>query len=79
MVSQVRHLQGRLTGRMESIGFDLRSEAVLETLTSDVIRSSEIEGEILNPDEVRSSVAKRLEWTFPDCLKQAEMWMEWLT
>lgn len=60
LVSQVRHLQGRLTGRMESIGFDLRSEAVLETLTSDVIRSSEIEGEILNPDEVRSSVAKRL-------------------
>jgi len=59
-VSKVRDLQGRLIGRMESIGFKLREEAVLDTLTEDVLRSNEIEGEFLNPDEVRSSVARRL-------------------
>ena len=59
-VSKVRDLQGRLLGRMESMGFELREEAVLETLTEDVIRTSEIEGKLLNPLEVRSSVARRL-------------------
>ncbi len=56
----VRHRQGRLLGRMEAIGFPLRAEAVLQTLTQDVLKSSEIEGEILNKDQVRSSVARRL-------------------
>ncbi len=56
----VRHKQGRLLGRMESLGFDLRSEANLGVLTSDVVKSSAIEGERLNPDEVRSSIARRL-------------------
>jgi len=59
-VSKVRDLQGRLIGRMESIGFELREEAVLETLTEDIVKSSEIEGELLNPEEVRSSVARSL-------------------
>ena len=59
-VSKVRDLQGRLIGRMESLGFELREEGVLETLTQDVVKSSEIEGELLNTDEVRSSVARRL-------------------
>lgn len=59
-VSTVRDLQGRLLGRMQGIGFELREEAVLETLTEDIIKSSEIEGEFLNPAEVRSSVARRL-------------------
>ena len=59
-VSKVRDLQGRLIGRMESLGFELREEAVLETLTDDIVKSSAIEGEFLNPDEVRSSVARRL-------------------
>lgn len=59
-VSRVRDLQGRLIGRMEGMGFELRGEAALDTLTEDVIKSSEIEGELLNPQEVRSSVAKRL-------------------
>jgi len=59
-VSKVRDLQGRLIGRMESMGFELREEAVLETLTEDIVRTSEIEGELLNPLEVRSSVARRL-------------------
>ncbi|MEQ8477915.1 Fic family protein [Fulvivirga sp.] len=59
-VSKVRDLQGRLIGRMEHMGFELRDEAVLETITEDVIKSSEIEGETLNAREVRSSVARRL-------------------
>ncbi len=56
----LRHRQGRLLGRMEALGFDLRAEASLTTLTSDVVKSSAIEGEFLNPDEVRSSIARRL-------------------
>jgi Fic family protein len=60
LLSEARNLQGRLLGRMESLGFDLRSEATLETLTLDVLKSTEIEGEILNPDQVRSSIARRL-------------------
>ena len=59
-VSRARDLQGRLIGRMEGIGFELREEAVLETLTVDIVKTSEIEGELLNHLEVRSSVAKRL-------------------
>ncbi len=59
-LADVRHRQGRLIGRMAGMGFTLRNEAVLETLTQDVIKSSEIEGEILEPASVRSSVARRL-------------------
>ncbi len=47
-------------GRMEGLGFVSQNEAVLATLTQDVLKSSEIEGEILNPDQVRSSIARRL-------------------
>jgi Fic family protein len=60
ILGKVRHLQGKLLGRMESLGFALKKEAMLETLTLDVIKSSEIEGEILNPEQVRSSIARRL-------------------
>lgn len=56
----VRHRQGLLLGRMESLGFDLRTVASLKVLTSDVVKSSAIEGEDLDPDEVRSSIARRL-------------------
>ncbi len=59
-LAEVRHRQGRLIGRMESLGFPLRQEAVLDTLTGDVVKSSEIEGEILDAREVRSSIAWRL-------------------
>ena len=59
-LADVRHRQGRLVGRMEGLGFTVRNEAVLETLTLDVLKSSEIEGEILNPEQVRSSIARRL-------------------
>ncbi|MGA8086057.1 MAG: Fic family protein [Terracidiphilus sp.] len=57
---EVRHRQGRLIGRMEGLGFQLRTEAVLDTLTEDVLKSSEIEGEKLDRDQVRSSIASRL-------------------
>jgi len=60
LLSEARNLQGRMMGKMESLGFDLRNEALLDTLTLDVLKSSEIEGEILNPDQVRSFVARRL-------------------
>jgi len=56
----VHHRQGRLIGRMEALGFKLRAEATLETLTVDVIKSSEIEGEVLDRNQVRSSIARRL-------------------
>src|SRR4030042_72932 len=58
--SNVRHLQGKLVGKMETLGFKLRNEAVLETLTTEVIKTSEIEGQILDLGQVRSSIARRL-------------------
>ncbi|MGH6892172.1 MAG: Fic family protein [Dongiaceae bacterium] len=59
-LATVRHAQGRLLGRMEGLGFRLKQEAQLHTLTQDVIKSSEIEGERLDADQVRSSIARRL-------------------
>lgn len=59
-LASVRHRQGRLIGRMEGLGFALRNEAMLNTLTEDVLKSSEIEGEILDRGQVRSSIARRL-------------------
>ena len=56
----VRHKQGRLIGRMEGMGFHLQSEATLSTITIDVLKSSEIEGEILDKEQVRSSIARKL-------------------
>lgn len=52
--------QGRLLGRMRELGFKTQEEAVLHTLTEDVVKSSEIEGEHLDTDQVRSSIARRL-------------------
>lgn len=60
LLSETRNLQGRLIGKMETLGFDLRNEAQLDTLTLDVLKSSEIEGEVLNSDQVRSSIARKL-------------------
>lgn len=59
-LTKVRHKQGRLKGYMEVLGFALKNETLLQTLTLDVLKSTEIEGEILNPDQVRSSIARRL-------------------
>lgn len=60
LIGKVRNLQGKLIGKMESVGFDLRSEANLETVTLEIVKSSEIEGEVLNAEQVRSSLARRL-------------------
>jgi Fic family protein len=57
---EVRHRQGRLMGRMEGLGFKLRAEAVLQSLTEEVLKTSEIEGEKLDRLQVRSSLARRL-------------------
>lgn len=59
-LAEIRYRQGRLLGQMQSLGFDLKREASLSTLTNDVVKSSAIEGETLNPEEVRSSIARRL-------------------
>src|SRR5947209_908851 len=59
-LAAVRHRQGRLIGHMEALGFNLRQEAILQTLTADVLKSSEIEGEKLDAEQVRSSIARRL-------------------
>lgn len=60
LLAEVRQLQGKLLGKVELLGFDLKDEANLETLIQDVVKTSEIEGEILNPELVRSSIAIRL-------------------
>ena len=59
-LAKARQLQSHLLGRMAAVGFDLRSEANLETLILDVVRTSAIEGEVLDPAQVRSSLARRL-------------------
>ncbi len=59
-LGETRNLQGRLLGKMETLGFDLQNEAVLDTLTLDVLKSSEIEGEFLEREQVRSSIARKL-------------------
>ncbi len=60
IVASVRYLQGRLLGRMESLGFDFIERATLESLILDVVDTSRIEGEFLNPELVRSSIARKL-------------------
>jgi Fic family protein len=60
LLGEVRHRQGKILGVMQGLGFRLQEETVLKTLTLDVLKSSEIEGEQLNPEQVRSSIARRL-------------------
>jgi len=59
-LADIRYRQGHLFGRMENLGFELKKEAHLKMLSDDILSSSSIEGEILNPIEVRSSIARRL-------------------
>lgn len=59
-LADIRYRQGRLLGKMERLGFNLKREASLSTLTNDIVKSSAIEGETLNPQEVRSSIAGKL-------------------
>ena len=60
ILGKVRHLQGKIFGQMEALGFTIKEEAILSNLTLDVLKSSEIEGETLNYEQVRSSIARRL-------------------
>ncbi|MEO5775646.1 MAG: Fic family protein [Flavobacterium sp.] len=60
ILGEVRHKQGRIIGQMQALGFRVQEETMLKALTMDVIKSSEIEGELLNPEQVRSSIARRL-------------------
>jgi Fic family protein len=60
LLAGVRNSQGRLLGRMDGLGLSLRAHATLTTLTADIIKSSAIEGELLNYEQVRSSVARKL-------------------
>lgn len=59
-LGKVRHLQGKIFGQMQALGFSFKEEAILSTLTLDVLKSSEIEGEMLNYEQVRSSIARKL-------------------
>lgn len=59
-LAAVRHRQGRLLGRMEALGFDVRAEATLQALTQEALKTSEIEGDVLDREQVRSSLARRL-------------------
>lgn len=69
LLSEVSNLQGRLLGRMEDLGFRLQDEAVLETVTLDVIKNHEIEGEILDNAQVKSSVARKLGLDFQSAIE----------
>ena len=60
LLAEIRHRQGKMLGKMEVSGFSIRAEAALDNLTLEVVKSSEIEGEILDADQVRSSIARRL-------------------
>ncbi len=60
LLAEVRHLQGRLLGRMDALGFSLQKEASLQTLTQDILKTSEIEGETFDREQVRSSIARRM-------------------
>lgn len=60
VLGAVRHHQGRVLGHMEALGFSLQTEALLQTLTLEALKSSEIEGELLPSEQVRSSLARRL-------------------
>lgn len=57
---EVRLMQGKIIGQMNALGFSAKEEATLTALTLDVVKSSEIEGEMLNYNQVRSSIARRL-------------------
>lgn len=68
ILGKVRYLQGKLFGQMSVLGFSIKEDALLSTLTVDVLKSSEIEGEKLNYDQVRSSIAKKLGLDYNDTI-----------
>lgn len=65
LLNSVAERQARLLGMLLALGFDTQQQTALETLTEDVLRSAEIEGEALNRDSVRSSIARRLGISVP--------------
>jgi len=64
-LGEVRHRQGKIIGHMDALGFNLQEEAMLSILTLDILNTNKIEGELLNPEQVRSSVARRLGMDIP--------------
>jgi Fic family protein len=60
ILGKVRHSQGKVFGQLDALGFSIKEETLLSTLTLDVLKSSEIEGEFLNTNHVRSSIARKL-------------------
>lgn len=66
ILGKVRYLQGKILGQMATLGFSLKEEAILSNLTLDVLKSSEIEGELLNYEQVRSSIARKLGIKYDD-------------
>lgn len=80
LLAQVHQAQGHLLGRMHDMGMDLRDQATLRVLTEDVLKTSEIEGETLNPDSVRSSIARRLgsiSVPWPRSIDTLTAWWTW--
>lgn len=64
LLGEVRNVQGRLLGKMQNLGFDLQNEAILSTITLDILKSNEIEGEFLDNEQVKSSIARQLGLSF---------------
>lgn len=60
LLSEVSFLQGKIIGKMVALGFDFQQEAILQNMTDEITKSSEIEGESLNTEQVRSSIARKL-------------------
>ena len=60
LLGKLRHLQGKIFGQINALGFSIKEETMLSTLTLDVVKSSEIEGQFLNYEQVRSSIARKL-------------------
>ncbi len=60
ILGKLRHLQGKIFGQINALGFSIKEETMLSTLTLDVVKSSEIEGQFLNSEQVRSSIARKL-------------------
>ena len=60
LLLEIKKAQGYLLGKMDALGFDVKNNALLQVLTENIIKSSEIEGQILDKHIVRSSIARRL-------------------
>ena len=75
LLSEVSLLRGKLLGRLSMFGFKEQGDSMLDALTEEIVHSSEIEGERLNRDSVRSSVAQQLGLEY-DGLPKADHYIE---